>query len=104
MSRRVLLPPDVPNDLHEIVAYLDSCSFATSDRFVQSVSSAFDDLAEVPGKGSPKQFRSRLLNGVRSWSVPGFRNILILYRVIPDAIDILAVTHGSRNLRRLLLK
>jgi len=62
-----------------------------------------EDLAAMPGKGSPKQFRSSLLEGVRSWQVPGFRKFLILYRPISDGIEVLAVTHGSRKLRALHL-
>ena len=103
MSGRVVLRPEVPDDLRSIVDYLDQFSVPTSDRFLNSVFAAFDDLAAMPGKGSPKQFRSSRLRGVRSWGVPGFRNHLILYREKPGGIEILAVTHGSRRIRALLL-
>jgi plasmid stabilization system protein ParE len=69
-----------------------------------AVFAAFDDLAVMPGKGSPKQFRSARLAGVRSWFVPGFRNHLILYRPVTDGIEVLMVTHGSRRIRSLLLQ
>lgn len=104
MSRRVLLRPDVPSDIEAIISYLEVRSPAAADRFVENVFAAFEDLAVMPGKGSPKQLRSTRLAGVRSWSVPGFRNHLILYRELSEAIEILAVTHGSRRLRSLLLQ
>ena len=104
MKRRVLLRPDVPNDIESIVTYLEGRSRAAADRFVESVFATFNDLAEMPGKGSPKRLRSNRLTGVRSWLVPGFRNHLILYRELNEAIEILAVTHGSRRLRALLLR
>ena len=103
MPRRIVLRRDVPNDIHAIVAYLEQYSMNVADRFSEAVFAALDDLAAMPGKGSPKQFRSRKLEGIRSWSVPGFRKYLILYRTVPDAIEVLAVTHGSRSLRKLLL-
>jgi len=56
----------------------------------------------MPGKGSPKHFRSKQLRGIRSWWVPGFRNYLILYHPLEDGIDVFAVVHGARRLSRLL--
>jgi len=103
MSARVILKPQVPDDLRSIVDYLEQFSIRSADRFLEAVFRAFDDLAAKPGKGSPKHFRSRRLEGVRSWAVPGFRNHLILYLPIPDGIIVLAVTHGSRRIRALLL-
>lgn len=76
---------------------------SAGERFVDAVFAAFEGLAAMPGKGSPKRLRSPRLAGVRSWTVPGFRNHLILYRQSTDAIDVLAVTHGSRRIRSLLM-
>jgi plasmid stabilization system protein ParE len=101
---RVRLRRDVPDDLHAIVAWLDQHSVHTSDRFIKAVFSALEDLARMPGKGSPKHFRSRRLTGIRSWAVPAFRKFLILYQPISDGIEVFAVVHGSRHLRSLLLK
>src|SRR5688572_1733247 len=103
MNSRVVLRPEVPHDLRSIVDYLDPFSLPTADRFVDAVFAAFEDLAAMPGKGSPKAFRSSRLEGVRSWAVPGFRNHLILYREKPGGIEVLAVTHGSRRIRALLM-
>jgi plasmid stabilization system protein ParE len=103
MIRRILLRPHVYGDLRVIAVYLSSSSAAAADRFIASANAALDDLAAMPQMGSPKYFRSRRLLGIRSWSIPGFRNYLILYRALPDGIDVLAVTHGARELRSLLL-
>jgi plasmid stabilization system protein ParE len=104
MNPRVVLRADVPDDLHSIVEFLDQWSTTTSDRFLKAVFPAMEELARMPGKGSPKQFHSEKLRDVRSWCVPGFRKYLILYRPMPDGIEVLAVTHGSRKLRALLLR
>ena len=74
MALRVILRPEVPQDLREIVTYLEFHSSAAADRFVEAFFSAVDDLAVMPGKGSPKRLRMRRPQGIRSWWVPGFRN------------------------------
>jgi toxin ParE1/3/4 len=58
----------------------------------------------MPGLGSLKFFRSRRLKGVRSWSVRGFRKILVLYRPIVDGIEVLGVVHGARDIKSLLMR
>ena len=103
MTRRVLMRADVPTDVNSIVEFLDQYSSEAGDRFIRAVFPAMEDLATMPGKGSPKNFRSKRLWGVRSWQVPGFRKYLIVYRPISDGIEVFAVTHGSRRLRSLLL-
>jgi toxin ParE1/3/4 len=102
MKRPVILRPDVPDDLRGIMVYLEQSSLPVADRFIEAAFNAFDDLAEWPGKGSPKQFRYRLLRGIRSWAVPGFPNHLIYYQTADDAIIILAVIHGARNVEAVL--
>ena len=103
MTGRVVLRRDVPDDLHNITAFLEQHSLAAADRFIEAVFPAMEELAAMPGKGSLKQFRSERLKGIRSWSMPGFRNFLILYRPLNDGIEVFAVTHGARRLRALLL-
>jgi plasmid stabilization system protein ParE len=102
MIPRVVLRRDVPADLESILDYLGSHNSAAADRFANVLAATLDDLAAMPGKGSLKSFRSKDFTGVRSWSVAGFRNYLILYRPIDEGIEVLAIVHGSRNLAKLL--
>ncbi|HLL89725.1 MAG TPA: type II toxin-antitoxin system RelE/ParE family toxin [Tepidisphaeraceae bacterium] len=104
MNARVVLRPQVPDDLHAIVQYLEQHSgTVVANRFADNVFATLDGLAAHPGRGSPKQLRSRQLVGVRTCAVAGFRNHLIFYRHEADAVVVLAVVHGSRNVRALLL-
>ena len=41
------------------------------------------------------------LKSLRVFRVSGFENMLIIYRPLPDGVDILRVVHGSRNLQAL---
>jgi plasmid stabilization system protein ParE len=104
MALRVILRPEIPDDLHQIVRYLETHNLSAADRFVEAVFAAFDDLAQMPGKGSPKRMRIRRPEGIRSWWVPGFRKYLIFYHFTEDALVVRAVQHGSRNVRALLRK
>ncbi len=94
MSRKIVLRRGVPDDLHDVVAYLERTSLAVADRFIEAAFRAFDQLAEMPGIGSPKQFGKTGPKGVRSWAVPGFPNHLIYYQVHAEAVIVLAVLHG----------
>ena len=102
MTRRVRLRAEVPDDLASIYDYLLERNTAAAARFLQVVQPTLDDLATFPGKGSPKHFRDRKLQGIRSWNLPGFRSYLILYRPITVGIEVIAIVHGSRQLSRVL--
>jgi plasmid stabilization system protein ParE len=102
VSRKIVLRPDVPDDMHGIVVYLEQSSIALADRFIASTFAAFDELAAMPGMGSPKQFADPKLSGVRSRAVPGFPNHLIYYLVHPDAVVIVAILHGARDVGAIL--
>ena len=102
MTPRIVLRPKVPDDIRSILDYFDEHSTTTGDRFAGAIEPTLNDLALMPGKGSPKQFRNRSLNGIRSWRVPGFPKYLIFYRIIEGGIEVLAITHGARRLSTLL--
>src|SRR3954471_12886270 len=98
-AARVILRRAVPDDLAAILDYLGARSPAAADRFADAVQLALDKLTAFPAAGSLKQFRDARLHGVRTWRVPGFKKYLIIYRPMNEGIEVLAVLHGSRNLR-----
>jgi toxin ParE1/3/4 len=102
VKRRIVLRRHVPDDLTAIVDYLADKSPEVALRFIDAVPATLEDLRDMPGKGSPKLFRSKKLAGIRSWNIAGFRNYLILYRTTAEAIEVIAIVHGAQNLSRLL--
>ncbi len=59
---RVRLRSQVPSDLEEIIDYLiEQGASAAASRFAAAAEHAMNDLAQMPGKGSPKHFRSKPL-------------------------------------------
>ena len=104
MTWRVVLRPEVPDDLRALADFFDEQGQISGRRLVEMMLEAFDDLAAMPGKGSLKLYRNRRLHDVRSWSVRGLRKILILYRPIENGIEVLAVMHGMRDVRTHLMR
>jgi toxin ParE1/3/4 len=81
------------DDLAAIRDYIAKDSETYAESFVESVLSAVEQLSEFP----------RLGRVVPEANAPDIRELLfrsyrIIYRVLPDAIHILAVIHGYRDL------
>jgi plasmid stabilization system protein ParE len=102
MSRKSLrLHPEVPDDLKEIIDYLTKKAGGLGLKFGHRFRAALTDLRRHPGHGSIKALKIAAPE-TRSWSIQGFRNYLILYRIGPNVIRIVAVAHGARDLDELL--
>ena len=101
MARRVVLRRQVPDDLKRIIQYFAGPSTDTALRFVDRYESALAEVRQHPGRGSIKNLPG-VPGELRSWSIPGFEAYLILYRVHNEAVIVLAVSHGARDLTRLL--
>jgi toxin ParE1/3/4 len=92
----------VPDDVLEIARQIIEHNPSAAERFVELLPPTLASLAAMPGKGSLKAFRHPKLTDVRTWRVPGFPNFLIYYRPMDDGIEVLAIVHGAREVRRML--
>lgn len=72
------------------------------DRFFEAVERALDLLAEHPHAGSPYHSTDSRLVGLRKWPVPDFPNHWLFYRPSAEAILIVRVLYGGRDLRAAL--
>jgi plasmid stabilization system protein ParE len=93
----------VDDDIADLAQYLLEQSEPAAFRFVDAVQRTLNELAAVPGVGSPKSFHDPRLANVRSWWIKGFPNHLVFYQPIENGIMVLAVIHGSRDIERLLI-
>jgi len=59
-------------------------------------------IAKSPESGTPCHFQSSELADVRRTAIGGFPKHLIFYRVSEQAVCILRVVHGARDLEKLL--
>jgi toxin ParE1/3/4 len=95
--------PDVEQDILDLATWIARDSRATALRFFNSLEETIAGLRLMPAKGSLKQLRGRLA-GVRTWSVRGFPNHLIVYEVRPHEVYVFAIVHGSRRYQQLIRK
>jgi len=56
----------------------------------------------MPEIGTPRLFKNLMLAGLRCWPVKGFEDLLVFYLVHPDALRIVRVLHGKRDLKKIL--
>lgn len=94
-----IVAPEAEDDLRQIWRYLlGEAGLAVANRIQGELVDAFEGLADAPGKGHK---RPDLTNrDVLFFSVYQY---LIVYRRT-EIVEIVAVLHGKRNVKRLLKK
>jgi len=85
-------------DADEVFAYLGDSSRGAAEGFAIGLESAVRRLGTYPRIGHPVPTAPRGLRGMRSWPVPGFPSVLLLYLPRPHGVSILRVLHGARDL------
>ena len=96
------LTPLAKADIFDIWSYIAESSEDAADRVEHAIYEACAFVAEAPMRGhSRPDITSRPL---RFWTVTRFPNFSIVYRPETSPIEIIAVLHGRRNLRRVLKK
>ena len=91
MSRYVL-GVEVELDLDVIWEYIAQDKPVAADRWIAKLFDAFETLARNPAIGYQRKELTTL--PVLFWPVVDY---LILYRIQQDFIEVVAVTHGARN-------
>ncbi len=81
--------------------YANEAGVAVALRFLRAVERAYEFLASRPKAGSPGQYHSRKLEGIRRWPVPEFENYLVFYRMAGGSVEIVRVLHGARDIESL---
>jgi len=99
---KLLIRDEVVEDVESIKQFIAADNIEAANRFSPAVLAAWDVLLAFPYIGRPRTFK--LVAGVRSWGVPGFRNYLVFYRVKGETVDVLAVLEGHRDLAAVLEK
>jgi toxin ParE1/3/4 len=97
MTRRVIRHDAAEQDLRDLVDYIAEKSPQSARRFLQAVEEGLRLLADLPGLGSPCEFRNPAAADLRFWIVRGFPNHLVIYRPLDDGIEVIRVFHGARD-------
>jgi len=100
--RRLVITPAADQDLEEIATYIGHDNPAAATRFVSAATAAFHELVEMTYVGSRVLVNDPRLTDLRRRRVPRFGNYLIFYRVTEEAVQIVRVLHGARDIERIL--
>jgi toxin ParE1/3/4 len=102
VSKPLIVLPQADRDTDEASVFLAERDQERALRFLDAASETYRLIAESPGVGSVYPFRSPHVQDIRRRFVRGFREYLIFYRETDDAVVVLRVLHGSRDLTALL--
>ena len=90
---RVRISPRARSDLMEIWNYIADDSIANADAFIDKLFETTQLLANRPKAG---RRREELAPGILSFP---FGRYIIFYRVIRNAIEVVRVLHGARDIQ-----
>jgi toxin ParE1/3/4 len=101
MSFAVLLTDGATRDLEEIYDYVAQHDApGKADRLLEQIEKVFTSLSESPERGAyPKEL---LALGLREYRQVFFKPYRIIYRVLDEAVYILLIVDGRRDMQALL--
>lgn len=94
------LTPLAKADIFDIWAYIAENSESIADRVEQAIYEACAFLAQGPLCGHSRP--DLTTRSLRFWTLPRYPNYTIVYRPETNPLQIIAVLHGKRNIRRIL--
>ena len=94
----IAIRPQAQDDIDAIIDYLLAERPPSAQDFVQRLRQTFELLAENPKIGVQRPYRAEALNGMRMFSLKQFSAYLVFYLHDDEAIDIVRVLHGSRDI------
>ena len=94
------LTPLAKADIFDIWSYIADDNEETANRVEQAIYDACAFVAEAPMRGhSRPDLTSRPL---RLWTLSRYPNYTVVYRPEMSPLQVVAVMHGKRNIRRIL--
>lgn len=94
------LTPLAKGDIFDIWAYIADNSESAADRVEQAIYDACEFLAEGPLRGHRRPDLTP--RPLRFWTLNRYPNYTIVYRPDTAPLQIIAILHSKRNLRRIL--
>jgi toxin ParE1/3/4 len=76
--------------------YRDRGTPGTAERWLLRTRKAFEFVAANPGLGE------EVRPGLRAWRVEKFKQHLVIYRAMPERVEIVRVVHGASDLDAIL--
>ena len=102
MTKRIIITPKASIDLDEHFEYLAQFNLEAALTFFDAARQTFAQIARTPGIGSFYLLKNQILQGLRKWSVKGFRSQLIFYFDRDDYIEIVRIISAARDIEATL--
>ena len=90
---QIRISPRASSDLIEIWSYIADDSVANADTFIDKLYQTIQTLANQPGSG---RRREELAPGILSFP---YGRYIIFYRASQNAIELVRVLHGARDIQ-----
>lgn len=98
MSVRILRRPKAASDAEAIADHIAKDSLETALRFLENTELTLLALAESPGSGTRFESAHNELANLRFRRVSGFPKHIIFFIEHEDAIEVVRILHGARDL------
>ncbi len=98
MAARIRRRLKAAQDAENIADYIAKDSLEAAVRFLENTESTLRELANSPAMGSPFESDHAELSNLRFRRVKGFPNHVIFYVAHTDAIEVVRILHGARDL------
>jgi toxin ParE1/3/4 len=95
---RIVERPKAREELEDIAVRIAVDRPAAARRLLAAAEKAYGLLAAMPGMGTAWEAEDPRFADVRYFAIPQYPNYVIFYRPLSDAIEILHILHGARDL------
>ena len=102
MTKSIVITPKASADVDEHFTYLAEENLEVALLFFDSVRQTFAQIARMPGIGSSYPVENPLFQGLKKWSVKGFKQYSIFYLEQDEYIEIMRVLYARRDLEKIL--
>lgn len=100
--KHVIRPAAKDDILRQFQYYLLEDALDAGTRFLEAVDQSIEAICDMPHIGAPKLLKNPTLSGLRFWAVKDFEDMLIFYIVQPEALRVVRVLHGKRDIKNIL--
>lgn len=99
MNRKSVVHRAAQVEIDQQAAYLaEHADDATAYRFLDAVDETIISLLQTPGIGAPWISDHPRLQGIRRHAVIGFKNHMLLYRVLDEVFEVLHLYHSAQDI------
>ncbi len=102
MGKQITIRPRASQDIDDHFTYIAQGNAEAALRFFDAARLTIAQIARMPGIGVVYPVQSASLQGLRKWPVKEFRQYMILYLDLPEAVEVVRILYGSQDIDSIL--